>query len=118
MGADSAHEVNTHSGPGPDTAAEVHGTVRHDNGYNIMEMVSEYRALRARIIKLWTNQNRLLSDEDVVDLTRFNESIDQALSESVAKFSEKVDQSKDLLLGVLGHDIRNPLATIHMSRSS
>jgi hypothetical protein len=60
MGADSEHEVNTHSGPEPDTAAEVHGTVRHDNGYNIMEMVSEYRALRARIIKLWTNQNRLL----------------------------------------------------------
>lgn len=101
--------------PAPDTAAEIHGTLRHDDGYDIMEMVSEYRALRASIIKLWTRQNNVLSDKDVIDLTRFNEAIDQALAESVVKFSQKVDQSKDLLLGVLGHDIRSPLATIHMS---
>lgn len=101
--------------PAPDTAAEIHGTLRHDDGYNIMEMVSEFRALRASIIKLWTRQNKTLSDKDVIDLTRFNEAIDQALGESVVKFSQKVDQSKDLLLGVLGHDIRSPLATIHMS---
>ena len=101
--------------PGPDTAAELHGTLRHEDGYDIMEMVSEYRALRASVIKLWTSQNKLLSDGDVVDLTRFNEAIDQALAESVVTFSQKVDQSKDLILGVLGHDIRSPLATIHMS---
>ena len=100
---------------GPTTAAEVHGTLRHDDGYDIMEMVSEYRALRASVIKLWTSQNKLLSDEDVVDLTRFNEAIDQALAESVVTFSKNVDRSKDLILGVLGHDIRSPLATIHMS---
>lgn len=101
--------------PVKETAAETHGTLRHDDGYDIMEMVSEYRALRASIIKLWTSQNKILSDKDVIDLTRFNEAIDQALAESVVKFSQKVDQSKDLLLGVLGHDIRTPLATIHMS---
>ncbi|WP_236621569.1 sensor histidine kinase [Asticcacaulis benevestitus] len=101
--------------PAADTAAETHGILRHDDGYDIMEMVSEYRALRASIIKLWTEKNKNLSDEDVIDLTRFNESIDQALAESVVKFAQKVDQSKDLILGVLGHDIRSPLATIHMS---
>lgn len=103
------------SPPAPDTAAEIHGSLRHDDGYDIMQMVSEYRALRASIIKLWTRQNRNLSDKDMTDLIRFNESIDQALAESVVTFSLKVDQSKDLLLGILGHDIRSPLATIHMS---
>lgn len=98
-----------------ETAAEVHGALRHDDGYNVMEMVSEYRALRASVIKLWTTENKVLTDNDVLELTRFNEAIDQALAESVVKFSQKVDQSKDLLLGVLGHDIRSPLATIHMS---
>lgn len=103
------------SGMAAETAAEVHGALRHDDGYDVMEMVSEYRALRASIIKLWTRENRTLSDDDVIDLIRFNEAIDQALAESVVKFSEKVDHSKDLILGVLGHDIRSPLATIHMS---
>ncbi|MGZ3305986.1 MAG: sensor histidine kinase, partial [Asticcacaulis sp.] len=98
-----------------DTAAETHGSRRHDDGFDIVEMVSEYRALRASIIKLWTAVKRDLTDDDLLDLTRFNEAIDQALAESVVRFSHRVDAAKDLLLGVLGHDIRSPLGTIHMS---
>ncbi len=98
-----------------DSAAEIHGNIRHDEGFDIVQMVSEYRALRSSVIILWTKANRTLSDEDVVDLTRFNESIDQALAESVGKFTQKVDYSKDLLLGVLGHDIRSPLGAMNMS---
>lgn len=98
-----------------DSAAETHGDVRHDEGFDIIEMISEYRALRSSIVKLWTKVQRVLSHEDVLDLTRFNESIDQALTESVARFVAKVDYSKDLLLGVLGHDIRSPLGAIKMS---
>ncbi len=97
-----------------ESAAEIHGKIRHDEGFDIIQMVSEYRALRSSVIKLWTNANRTLSDEDVVDLIRFNESIDQALAESVVKFTNKVDYSKDLLLGVLGHDIRSPLGAMNM----
>jgi signal transduction histidine kinase len=98
-----------------DSAAEIHGNIRHDEGFDIVQMVSEYRALRSSVIKLWTTaSNRILSDKDVVDLTRFNESIDQALAESIVKFNQKVDYSKDLLLGVLGHDIRSPLGAMHM----
>ncbi len=97
-----------------DSAAEIHGNIRHDEGFDIVQMVSEYRALRSSVIILWTKANRTLSDEDVVDLTRFNESIDQALAESVVKFTKKVDYSKDLLLGVLGHDIRSPLGAMSM----
>lgn len=99
---------------GVDTAAEIHGHIRHDNGFDIVQMVSEYRALRSSVIKLWTNAKRTLADEDLVDLVRFNESIDQALAESVVKFTQKVDYSKDLLLGILGHDIRSPLGAMSM----
>lgn len=35
--------------------------------------------------------------------------------ESVARYTERVKQSSDLFIGVLGHDIRNPLSTISMS---
>lgn len=98
-----------------DTASEIHGSIRHADGFDIVQMVSEYRALRASIIKLWTRNKPHLSDIDTLDLVRFNESIDQSLAESVARFMMKVDHSKDLLLGILGHDIRSPLGAITMS---
>jgi signal transduction histidine kinase len=51
----------------------------------------------------------------VEDIIRFNEAIDQALAESVAFFSAQVERSRNLLLGMLGHDMRTPLQTIQMT---
>ena len=98
-----------------DTAAETHGSIRYADGFDIVQMFSEYRALRASIIKLWTRAKKVLEEKDMLDLTRFNETIDQSLAESVVMFMQKSDYSKDLLLGVLGHDIRSPLGAITMS---
>lgn len=98
-----------------DTAAETHGSLRHADGYDIVEIMSEYRALRASIIRLWTREERILTGSDTIDLTRFHEAIDQALAESIARFSQQVDHSRNLLLGVLAQDIRSPLATIYIS---
>ncbi len=113
--ASKSHGERDNSEASKDSAAEIHGNLRHDDGFDIVQMVSEYRALRGSIVKLWTKANGPLSEEDMIDLTRFNEAIDQALAESVAKFMKKVDYSKDLLLGVLGHDIRTPIGAILMS---
>jgi hypothetical protein len=46
---------------------------------------------------------------------RFSEAIDQALSESVIFFSAQADRSRNLLLGMLARDMRNPLQTIQMT---
>jgi K+-sensing histidine kinase KdpD len=46
------------------------------------------------------------------DVIRFNEAIDQAIAESVAFFSAHIEQSRNLLLGMLGHDMRSPLQAI------
>lgn len=97
------------------SAAETHGNLRHDDGFDIVQMVSEYRALRGSIVKLWAKAKTVWGEEDMIDLIRFNEAIDQALAESVVKFMKKVDYSKDLLLGVLGHDIRTPIGAMKMS---
>jgi signal transduction histidine kinase len=48
-------------------------------------------------------------------MTRFNEAIDQAVAESVARYSSMVRQAQDVFLGTLGHDLRNPLGAITMS---
>lgn len=47
------------------------------------------------------------------DIVRFNEAIDQAIAESISFFSAQVDQARNLLLGMLGHDMRSPLNTIN-----
>ncbi|MDV6332956.1 HAMP domain-containing sensor histidine kinase [Asticcacaulis sp. 201] len=102
------HSLNT-------TAAEVHASSRHDDGYDMDQMVSEYRALRASIVKLWLAQKTGPSDTDVTDLTRFHEAIDQSLTESIRGYTVKLDAARNLFLGILGHDIRNPLGAISMS---
>ena len=52
------------------------------------------------------------SAPELDDVIRFNEAIDQAIAESVAFFSAQIEQSRNLLLGMLGHDMRGPLQAI------
>jgi hypothetical protein len=54
----------------------------------MVQMVSEYRALRATVIRQWTKVRTVLSDSDVLELIRFNEAIDQLIAQSVASFME------------------------------
>ena len=99
-----------------ETAAQTHGILRAQSGFDIKQMASEYRALRASVLRLWT-QACQPEPTDLDDMIRFNEAIDQALCESIAFFSDKVDESRNLLLGTLGHDMRTPLQSIQMTAS-
>jgi signal transduction histidine kinase len=100
--------------PFSESAAEVHAALRLADGFDIDQMVSEYRALRASVIKLWVARHPALASTDIEDLTRFNESIDQAVTESVAHYTKTINNSRNLFLGVLGHDLRNPLGAVTM----
>ncbi|MBA3393645.1 MAG: sensor histidine kinase [Deltaproteobacteria bacterium] len=91
----------------------VHAVLRIDNGFKLTELVAEYRALRASVLRLWEDQ-----ETDPAGVTRFNEAIDEALSEAVASFTDTTDTFREQTLGVLGHDLRNPLATVVMASSS
>lgn len=107
-------------GQGPDTsttptAAEEHGTGRARSGFTVGQMVAEYRALRASVIRLWTAAEGALDASDIEDLTRFNEAVDQALAESVLRFNEDVERAKETFLAILGHDLRTPLGAIQTS---
>ena len=102
-------------GSNSDTAAEVHGAGRAESGFTTGEMVAEYRALRASVLRLWTAAQGTLTGSDLNDLMRFNEAIDQALAESVSRFSDDVDRSREMFVAILGHDLRNPLNTVLMA---
>ena len=97
------------------SAAETHASLRHAGGFNMDQMVSEYRALRASVLKLWGARGRDMAASDVADMIRFNESIDQAMTESIRDYSNKLEMSRNLFLGILSHDLRNPLSAISMS---
>lgn len=95
----------------PETAAQTHALMRARFGFNINQLVAEYRALRASVLRLWMDEFQLVA-ADLDDMVRFNEAIDQAVAESVDFFNAEVEQSRNLLLGMLGHDLRSPLQTI------
>lgn len=98
-----------------DSAAETHASLREAGGFNMDQMVSEFRALRASVTKLWSAQLAEATDQDISDLIRFNEAIDQALTEAISYYSKKLDHSRNLFLGILSHDLRNPLGAMLMS---
>lgn len=91
-----------------ETAPEAHADDRWTSGFSISLLVAEYRALRASVLRLWLRESRYNSGQ-VEEVIRFNEAVDQALAESVARYSEAVQAEQDVLLGILGHDLRTPL---------
>jgi hypothetical protein len=95
-----------------DTAAEIHADCRLNSGFSISLLASEYSALRTSILKLWLAEHKCNNAGDVKDLIYFNEGIDKALGESIARHTEAVAFSQDIFLAALGHDLRDPLAAI------
>jgi signal transduction histidine kinase len=93
------------------TAAMTHGALRYMAGFDLRQLAAEFRALRASVLRLWLKRG----PQDAgafYQMTRFNESIDQALAESIANYSDEVARSRDTFLAILGHDLRSPLAAI------
>lgn len=100
------------------TAAQAHGADRAESGFTVGEMVSEFRALRASVTRLWIRDRPRQAETDFADLMRFNEAIDQAIAESIIRFTQEVDRTRDRFLAILGHDLRTPLGVITMSSQS
>jgi len=94
------------------TAAQEHGTGRAGSGFTVGQMVAEFRALRASVTRLWLAARPDVAHADLTDLIRFNEAIDQAIAESVSRFSQVVAQTQERFLAILSHDLRTPLGAI------
>jgi signal transduction histidine kinase len=98
-----------------DSAASTHGTLRQISGFTLLQLTAEYRALRATVLRLWLPKVTQMTDQVVNDMVRFNEAIDQALSESVITYTKHATVVRDTFLAILGHDLRSPLATMAMA---
>lgn len=95
------------------SAASQHGVLRHNSQFSLLQLSSEFRALRSSVLRLWLPHAGM--DSDTIDtVVRFNEAIDQALAESIVTYSRQSEIARDTFTGILGHDLRGPLATMAM----
>lgn len=97
-----------------DTAAEIHAADRVGAGFTSEHVMAEFRALRSSVLRLWAAKSEITSTADIDDMIRFNEALDQAQSESMARYVEMLREAQNLFLAILGHDVRTPLGAISM----
>ncbi|MEN3364535.1 MAG: hypothetical protein V7606_1809 [Burkholderiales bacterium] len=97
------------------SAASTHGTLRQISGFTLPQLIAEFRALRATVLRLWLPRVKQVTEETSNDMVRFNETIDQALAESAVTFADQTARTRDTFLAILGHDLRTPLAALAMA---
>jgi hypothetical protein len=56
-----------------DTAASSHGGLRLIQAFDLAQTVSEFRTLRASVIRLWSAQPEVIVSASSSELIRFNE---------------------------------------------
>ena len=115
---DEHESIAKSKGLGPqmaeDTAAEIHAADRLASGFTGEQVMAEYRALRSSVLRLWARNVNLTTCDDIQDMIRFNEAIDQAQTESMARYTKMLREAQNLFLAILGHDVRTPLGAISM----
>ena len=102
-------------------ALEIAGEQQHAlsrilEQFELSQLISEFRALRGSVLRRWAaTAKKQIGDDQLEELTRFNESIDETLASSIRQYSHKVDEARTVIFGVLSHDLRNPLSAALMS---
>jgi hypothetical protein len=109
---DSDEQVRKSQGQGKSVrmgaVGKVHAALRIEHGFTLGQLVAEYRALRASVLRLYER----CGGSDLREVTRFNESIDAALAEATDRFMVVMDRTRDQFLAILGHDLRTPLSVV------
>jgi signal transduction histidine kinase len=89
-------------------SGRLHADDRIGHGFTFRSVLAEFRALRATVLRLYAESGAT----DLADVRRFNEAIDEAMTESMDRFARQTDLFRDQFIGVLSHDLRTPLGAI------
>lgn len=90
------------------SSGRLHAEGRIEQGFTPAQMLAEFRALRASVLRLYERSGNV----DGAGVTRFNEAIDEVLTESMTRYAAKTDLYRDQFVGILSHDLRSPLSAI------
>jgi len=89
-------------------SGKLHADHRIQHGFGVRSVLAEFRALRATVLRLYEESGA----SDLNEVRRFNETVDEALTESMDRFAVRTDLYRDQFIGVLSHDLRAPLAAV------
>lgn len=89
----------------------IHAAERWREGFDLRQVVAEYRLLRRTIIE----EHARHAGVDPTVFVVLNEALDHAITDAVDHYSIQRDNARDLFVGMLGHDLRNPLNAIIMA---
>jgi signal transduction histidine kinase len=89
-------------------SGQLHADARIMHGFSLRAVLAEFRALRATVLRLY----ELSGASDLAEVRRFNEAVDEALTESMNRYAARTDAFRDQFVGILSHDLRNPLGAI------
>jgi len=92
-----------------------HGLQRHAAGLSLIALTSEFRTLRAVVLRLWAGAGFVRSPEAFDDLVVFNESLDRITGDAVLAFTQATERDRALVMGIVAHDLRGPLQTASMA---
>jgi signal transduction histidine kinase len=91
-----------------EVSGRLHADDRMHHGFTFRAVLAEFRALRATVLRLYEESGA----SDLTDVRRFNEGIDEVMTESMERFALQTDMFRDQFIGVLSHDLRTPLAAV------
>ncbi|MFT3695962.1 MAG: HAMP domain-containing sensor histidine kinase [Kofleriaceae bacterium] len=98
---------------GFDALADGHAVQRLGYGIDLRTLTREYQILRHVVLR-----EALEADPDQEIILRLNEGLDEALFESVRRYAENRDQTRDHFINVLAHDLRNPLNAVTIAAAT
>jgi len=97
---------------GFDALAEGHAMTRLSHGISLLSVAAEYAILRRVVLGRLIGS--AIDDRDRVFLV-VNEGMDRAIGDAIHRYATAREATRETFIGILGHDLRTPLAAIRMA---
>ena len=81
------------------------------------QVVAEYRSIRAVILRLYAEKGDVSEESrpKLLPITTMNAALDTAIADAVDQYAIDQGKAREMFIGMLGHDLRDPLNTIAFS---
>ena len=98
----------------------LHAALRVREGYDLRQVVAEYRTLRRVILELFAAYGQIADQARprLAPLSLMNAALDAAIGDAVDQYALERDRLREMFIGMLGHDLRDPLNAIAVGAQS
>jgi signal transduction histidine kinase len=94
----------------------IHVDERWAQNYDLRDVIAEYRMLRRVILDMYARE---IPNEDtrerVLPIVTLNENLDHAITDAVDHYATQRERTSEYFIGILSHDLREPLHVIAMN---